>query len=61
MAVREESEAADAHEAARQYMQKESANELLGRNCHLTLFVAASVITPSEGDAFSIERQQTMV
>ena len=61
MAVGKEPKGADAHEAARQHMQKESANELLCGNCHLTLFIAVSVITPSECDVFSIERQQTMV
>lgn len=61
MAVREEPETADAHEAPWQDMQKEPANELLCGNRHLPLPVTVSVVPPSEGNALSVERLQTMV
>ena len=61
MTVSKEPEAADAHEATRQDMQKEAANEFLGGNRRLTLFVAVSVVPPSEGNAAHIERYDTVV
>lgn len=48
--VGEEAGEANAHEAARQNMQQEPAQELLGGQRHLPLFALVSVVFPPEGD-----------
>ena len=42
-------------------MLQEAPQELGGRECHLSLLVAARVILPAEGDALTVESQQAMI
>jgi hypothetical protein len=48
--VGEEAEVADAHEAARQQVQEEAAQELFDRQGHQPFLVAMSGVSPTEGD-----------
>ena len=50
VAVGEESEVADAHEARRQQVEQEAAQELFDSQGHESLFVAVRGIAPAEGD-----------
>ena len=52
---------ADAHKAARQHMQQKPAQEFVGRNGHLALFVAVGVILPSKCDAVLGHGHETVV
>ena len=48
--VSEEAEVANAHEAARQQVQEESAQELFDRQSHEPFLVAVGGVAPAEGD-----------
>ena len=61
MEVRQETEVTDTDETLRQYVHEKSPNEIFGRNGHLFLFVAVSVITPSKRHDIAIERNQSMI
>ncbi len=47
-AVGEESEVADAHQAAGQNMKQEAAQELMGGNGHDLLLAAVGIVSPAE-------------
>lgn len=51
----------DTHEPFGQDVQEEAAKELDPIERHHPRLVSMSIIAPAEGDAFSIESQQTMV
>ena len=51
----------DADETLRQYVEQKSANELVGGNRHCLLFVAVSVIPPTECDVAAIEGEQSVI
>jgi len=61
LTVGEEAEVADAHEAARQQVQEEAAQELFDRQSHEPLLVAVSGISPAEGDVSGGESNQSVV
>ena len=61
MPVGEKSEVADAHEAAWQQMEQESAQELLDIESHEPLLVAMGGVSPLEGDAALGETDQPAV
>ena len=42
-------------------MDKESTDELGGRDCHQTLLVTASVIPPTKRDVVAVEGNQTVI
>jgi hypothetical protein len=48
--VGEEAEATDAHEAARQQVEQEAAQEFFDPQGHEPLLVAVSGVSPAEGD-----------
>jgi hypothetical protein len=50
VAVGEETEVANANEAAGRNMQQEPAQELMSRECHLALLAAVRVILPAKCD-----------
>src|SRR5271170_5091507 len=50
VAVGEEAEVADAHEAWRQQMEQEAAQKLIDRQSHEPFLVAVRGIAPAEGD-----------
>ena len=52
---------ADSHEALRQDMQQESADELAGREGHRALFIAVRIIPPTERDLIAVEGEQSMI
>ena len=52
---------ADTNESFRQNMHEKSTKELCCGNRHQPLFVAARVISPTEGDVISIECNQPMI
>jgi hypothetical protein len=54
-------EVADADESRRQYVKKESAQELIDSQRHQTLLIFVSGIAPAESDAAIGERDQAMV
>ena len=58
--IGEEAEVADAHEAARQYVEQEAAEELIDRQRHDPLAVAVCGIAPSERD-FAISKSKQPV
>ena len=60
-AVGEESEVADANQAAGQDVQQEAAQELIGGNGHDLLLAAVGIVPPAEGDAIVLEGHETMV
>jgi hypothetical protein len=47
-AVGEESEVSDAHQATRQHVKQEAAQELMSGNGHDLLLAAASIVSPSK-------------
>lgn len=47
--------------SVRQYMQKESSDELIGLKCHHLLLIAIGIITPSEGNIFVFSFNDTVV
>ena len=59
--VSEEAEVADAHEAARQQVQEEAAQELIDRQSHEPLLVAVSGVSPAKGDVALGESNQPAV
>ena len=59
--VGEEAEVADAHEAARQQVEQEAAQELLDRQSHQPLLVAMGGVSPAEGDVAFVEGDQSVV
>jgi len=61
VAVGEETEVSDAHEASRQYVDQETAKKLHGRQRHCALLVAVGVVLPPESDLFAVEGEQAMV
>ena len=61
MRVGQISKLADADETSRQNVLSETAQELARRKGHLPLFVAMSVVLPTEGHALAIEGQQAMI
>ena len=58
--IGEEAEVADAHEAARQYVEQEAAEELIDRQSHDPLAVTVCGIAPSESD-FAISKSKQPV
>ena len=61
MPVGEEAEVADAHEAARQQVEQEAAQELFDRQSHEPFSVAVSGVSPAEGDVAFAESDQPVV
>jgi len=59
--VGEEAEATDAHEAARQQVEQEAAQELFDPQGHEPLLVAVSGVSPAEGDIAFAESDQPVV
>ena len=59
--VGEEAEVADAHEAARQQVQQEAAQELFDGQSHEPLLVAVSGVSPAKGDVALGESNQPAV
>jgi len=59
--VGEKSEVADAHEAAWQQMEQESAQELLDLQSHKPLLIAMGGVSPLEGDVALGESDQPAV
>ena len=59
--VSEEAEVADAHEAARQQVQQEAAQELFDRQSHEPLLVAVSGVAPAKSDVALGESNQPAV
>jgi hypothetical protein len=54
-------EVADADESLRQDVKQESSDELVSKDGHRSHLVAASVISPTEGNAFAIEGDESVV
>ena len=52
---------ADADESLRQDVKQESSDELVSRDGHRSHLVAAGVISPTEGHAFAIEADESVV
>jgi len=52
---------ADANQAARQDVQQEAAQELMGGNSHDLLLAAVSIVSPAEGDAAVFKGHEPMV
>jgi len=61
LAIGQESELAEALPAARQHMQQEAANELIGRKGHSSLLIAAGVVFPAKGDLAIFASEQAVV
>jgi hypothetical protein len=61
MAICEESEGTDADKAARENMEKEPPQKLLGGEGHLSLLIAVCIILPAESDLIMLEGHQTVV
>jgi hypothetical protein len=61
MAVGEETGEADADKAAGQNVQKETAQELLGRQSHALFLISMSVILPEEGDLVVVKGQEAVM
>src|SRR5439155_13450355 len=59
--VCEETEVANAHEAARQEMRQEATQELIDRQSHDPLAIVVSGISPSESNAAVSEGKQSVV
>ena len=59
--VGHEAKMPDSHEALRQDVQEESADELAGREGHRALLIAVSVIPPTERDVVAVEGKQSMI
>jgi|SRR5580658_446909 hypothetical protein len=60
-AVGEESEVSDAHQAARQNVKQEAAQELMSGNRHDLLLAAVSIVSPAEGNAIVLKGHEPMV
>ena len=60
-AVGEESEVADANQAAGQDVKQEATQELISGNGHDLLLAAVGIISPAEGDAIVLEGHEAMV
>jgi hypothetical protein len=60
-AVGEEAELPNAHESAGQHVLQEAPQKLCGRERHRPPLVAVPVVLPAEGNAFTVEGQQTMI
>ncbi len=60
-AVGEESEVADANQAAGQNVKQEAAQELMSGNSHDLLLAAVGIVSPAEGDAVVFKGHETMV
>ena len=61
MPIGEEAEVADAHEAAREQVQEEAAQELMDEQSHQPLLVVVSGVSPAEGDVAVGESNQPVV
>jgi hypothetical protein len=59
--VGEEAEVADAHEAAREQVEEEAAQELIDGQGHEPLLVRVSGISPAEGDVAVGEGNESVV
>src|SRR5580700_8485691 len=59
--IGEEAEVADAHEAARQQVQEEAAQELIDGQSQQPLLVAVSGVAPAKGDVAVGQSNQPMV
>ena len=59
--IGEESEVADAHEATRQHVEQEAAEELINRQSHDALAIAVRGVAPSERDFAIGKGKQPMV
>ena len=59
--VSEEAEIPDAHEAVREQVQEETAQELIDRYGHQPFLVAVSGVSPAEGDVSLGESNQPVV
>jgi len=59
--VGEEAEVADAHEAAREQVEEEAAQELIDGQGHEPLLVGVSGISPAEGDVAVGEGNESVV
>jgi hypothetical protein len=55
MAVRKEAKMPNADEAAGKHMEKEAAQELIGRKGHFPFLIAVCVILPAEAHLIAIE------
>lgn len=60
-AIGQESEEADADEAAREDVEQETSQELLRGKRHLFLLIAMGVILPAEGNPILVEVQEAVV
>jgi hypothetical protein len=60
-AMSHQPEVADADESGRQYVQQESAQELVDRQRHQTLLVFVSGIAPAKSDQAISQGDQSMV
>jgi len=60
-AVGEESEVADAHQASRQNVKQEAAQELMSGNTHDLLLAAMGIVPPTKRDAIVLEGHEVMV
>jgi hypothetical protein len=61
VAIGEEAEVTDAHEAARQNVQQEPSQELVSGQGHLALLVAVGIILPAERNVAIGKREQTVI
>ncbi len=61
MPVGEEPEVADAHEAARQQVQEEAAQELVDRQSQEALLVGVGGVSPAEGDVALLKADESAV
>ena len=61
MPVGEEPEVADAHEAARQQVQEETAQELVDRQSQEPLLVGVRGVSPAEGDVALLKGDESAV
>ena len=57
----QEPKEADADEAARQSVQQEPSQKLVGGNGHLALLVAVGVVFPTEGDRLAVEGDEPVI
>jgi hypothetical protein len=60
-AIGQESEGTDADKAAGQNMEKETSQELLREERHLSLFITVRIILPAKGNLITLEGHQTVV
>ena len=57
----QEPKESDADETARQGVQQEPAQKLVGGNGHLALLVAVRVVLPAEGDRLAIKGEEPVI